>query len=437
MKKLSLLALLFSAPVLLLADENATTVATAVAPKLDGANTAWVLMATALVMLMTPAGLALFYGGMTRGKNLLNTIAMSFTAYAIASVVWVLWGYSLAFGTDVGGVIGSLTLFLSDIKVTDIWATGNIPTLLFVAFQMTFAAIAVALASGSVIERFKINTWMIFVVIWLTIVYAPIAHMVWGGGMLAKDGALDFAGGTVVHINAGVAGLVLAIMLGKRKDYGKAMFPSSVALTVLGAVLLWFGWFGFNAGSELAADGIAANAFLVTNTAAAVGALSWMAVEYIVYKKYTLLGLASGLVAGLVAITPAAGFVDNTAAIVIGSVAGLVGFVGVNTIKKRFKYDDSLDAFGIHALAGIWGAIATGIFANPAVNSTGKGLLYGNPAQLMIQIKAIIVTIIFTAIGTAVAYGISSLLTGGAKVSAEEESMGLDEATHGEKAFHL
>ncbi len=437
MKKLSLLALLFSAPVLLLADENATTVATAVAPKLDGANTAWVLMATALVMLMTPAGLALFYGGMTRGKNLLNTIAMSFTAYAIASVVWVLWGYSLAFGADVGGVIGSLTLFLSDIKVTDIWATGNIPTLLFVAFQMTFAAIAVALASGSVIERFKINTWMIFVVIWLTIVYAPIAHMVWGGGMLAKDGALDFAGGTVVHINAGVAGLVLAIMLGKRKDYGKAMFPSSVALTVLGAVLLWFGWFGFNAGSELAADGIATNAFLVTNTAAAVGALSWMAVEYIVYKKYTLLGLASGLVAGLVAITPAAGFVDNTAAIVIGAVAGLVGFVGVNTIKKRFKYDDSLDTFGIHALAGIWGAIATGIFANPAVNSTGKGLLYGNPAQLMIQIKAIIVTIIFTAIGTAVAYGISSLLTGGAKVSAEEESMGLDEATHGEKAFHL
>lgn len=437
MKKLSLSALLFSAPALLLADDNVTTAAAAVAPKLDGANTAWVLMATALVMLMTPAGLALFYGGMTRGKNLLNTIAMSFTAYAIASVVWVLWGYSLAFGADVGGVIGSLTLFLSDIKVTDIWATGNIPTLLFVAFQMTFAAIAVALASGSVIERFKITTWMVFVVIWITIVYAPIAHMVWGGGMLAKDGALDFAGGTVVHINAGVAGLVLAIMLGKRKDFGKAMFPSSVTLTVLGAVLLWFGWFGFNAGSELAADGIAANAFLVTNTAAAVAALSWMAVEYIVYKKYTLLGLASGLVAGLVAITPAAGFVDNTAAIVIGAVAGLVGFVGVNTIKKRFKYDDSLDAFGIHALAGIWGAIATGIFANPAVNSLGKGLLYGNPGQLLIQIKAIIVTIIFTAIGTAIAYSISSLITGGAKVSAEEESMGLDEATHGEKAFHL
>ncbi len=440
MKKLSLLAPLFFAPALLLADENATApvaAAVAAAPKLDGANTAWVLTATALVMLMTPAGLALFYGGMTRAKNLLNTIAMSFTAYAIASLVWVLWGYSLAFGTDVGGVIGSLTLFLSDIKVTDIWATGNIPTLLFVAFQMTFAAITVALASGGAIERLKLSTWMIFVVLWVTVVYSPIAHMVWGGGILAKDGALDFAGGTVVHINAGVAGLVLALMLGKRKDYGKAIFPSSITLTLLGAILLWFGWFGFNAGSELAADGIAANAFLVTNTAAAIAALSWMVVEYVVYKKYTLLGLASGLVAGLVAITPAAGFVDNSAALIIGAVAGIVGFVGVNVIKKAFKYDDALDAFGIHALAGIWGAIATGIFANPAVNSLGKGLLYGNPGQVLIQVKAVVVTIVFTAIGTAVVYGISSLVTGGGRVSAEDESIGLDEATHGEKGFHI
>lgn len=440
MKKLNFLAPLLFAPALLLADENATAPVAAVAaaaPKLDGANTAWVLTATALVMLMTPAGLALFYGGMTRAKNLLNTVAMSFTAYVLASIVWVLWGYSLAFGTDIGGVIGSLTFFLSDVKVTDIWATGNIPTLLFVAFQMTFAAITVALASGAAIERLKLSTWMIFVVLWVTVVYTPIAHMVWGGGMLAKDGALDFAGGTVVHINAGVAGLVLALMLGKRKDYGKAIFPSSVTLTMLGAILLWFGWFGFNAGSELAADGIAANAFLVTNTAAAVAALSWMIIEYVVYKKYTLLGLASGLVAGLVAITPAAGFVDNSAALIIGAVAGIVGFVGVNVIKKAFKYDDSLDAFGIHALAGIWGALATGIFANPAVNSAGKGLLYGNPGQVLIQLKAVVVTIIFTAIATAIVYGISSLLTGGGRVSAEDESTGLDEATHGEKAFHI
>jgi len=440
MKKLNFLAPLLFAPALLLADENATAPVAAVAaaaPKLDGANTAWVLTATALVMLMTPAGLALFYGGMTRAKNLLNTVAMSFTAYVLASIVWVLWGYSLAFGADIGGVIGSLTFFLSDIKVTDIWATGNIPTLLFVAFQMTFAAITVALASGAAIERLKLSTWMIFVVLWVTVVYTPIAHMVWGGGMLAKDGALDFAGGTVVHINAGVAGLVLALMLGKRKDYGKAIFPSSVTLTMLGAILLWFGWFGFNAGSELAADGIAANAFLVTNTAAAVAALSWMIIEYVVYKKYTLLGLASGLVAGLVAITPAAGFVDNSAALIIGAVAGIVGFVGVNVIKKAFKYDDSLDAFGIHALAGIWGALATGIFANPAVNAAGKGLLYGNPGQVLIQLKAIVVTIVFTAIATAIVYGISSLLTGGGRVSAEDESTGLDEATHGEKAFHI
>ena len=439
MKKLSLLAALL-APALVLADENATApvaAAAAAAPKLDGANTAWVLMATALVMLMTPAGLALFYGGMTRAKNLLNTVAMSFVGYAIASIVWVLWAYSLAFGTDIGGYIGSLTLFLSDIKVTDIWATGNIPTLLFVAFQMTFAAITVSLASGSAIERMKFSTWMVFVVLWVTVVYAPIAHWVWGGGFLAKDGALDFAGGTVVHINAGVAGLVLAFMLGKRKDHGKAMFPSSILFTVLGAILLWFGWFGFNAGSELAADGIAANAFLVTNTAAAVAALAWMLVEYVVYKKFTLLGLASGLVAGLVAITPAAGFVDNGAAVIIGAVAGVVGFIGVNIVKKALKYDDSLDAFGVHAMAGIWGALATGIFANPAVNSLGKGLLFGNPAQVVIQLKAIVVTIIYTAVATAVVYTVSSLVTGGGRVSAEEESMGLDESTHGEKAFHL
>jgi ammonium transporter, Amt family len=306
-----------------------------------------------------------------------------------------------------------------------------------VAFQMTFAAITVALASGSVIERLKFSTWMVFVVLWVTVVYAPIAHMVWGGGLLAKAGALDFAGGTVVHINAGIAGLVVALILGKRKDHGKAIFPSSVTLTVLGASMLWFGWFGFNAGSELQADGIAASAFLVTNTAASVAALSWMVIEYIVYKKFTLLGLASGAVAGLVAITPAAGFVDASASLIIGAVAGIVGFAGVNVIKKAFKYDDSLDAFGVHALCGIWGAIATGIFANPAINSAGKGLLYGNPGQVLIQVKAILVTIVFTAVATVVVYVIASLVTGGGRVSAEDESIGLDETAHGEKAFHI
>ena len=406
-------------------------------PVLDVGNTAWVLMATALVMLMTPAGLALFYGGMSRSKNLLNTIAMSVMGYILASIVWVICGYSLAFGSDISGFIGFDTLFLQGIRVTDLWATGNIPVLLFVAFQMTFAGITVALISGALIERLKFSTWMIFVPIWIVLVYAPIAHWVWGGGFLSKDGVLDFAGGTVVHINAGVAGLVIAIMLGKRSDFGKAMFPSSVTLTVLGASLLWFGWFGFNAGSQLGADGIAANAFLVTNTAAAIAAFSWMIVEYFTYKKFTLLGIASGLVAGLVAITPAAGFVDVMGALIIGAFSGVIAFYGVNGLKRALKYDDSLDAFGIHGLAGIWGAIATGIFANPEVNDLGKGLLYGNANQVLIQAEGVVITAIYTAIATAIIFKIVSLITGGARVGSDEESQGLDEVEHGERAFTL
>lgn len=416
-------------PIALLAEET---------PVLDVGNTAWMIVATAMVMLMTPAGLALFYGGMTRSKNLLNTMAMSVMGYALASLVWVGWGYSMAFGSDIGGMIGSLDyLFLTGIGVNDLWSVGNIPTLLFVAFQMTFAGITVALASGSVIERLKFSTWMVFVILWVTAVYAPIAHWVWGGGFLASEGVLDFAGGTVVHINAGVAGLIMALMLGKRDDYGKAIFPSSVTLTVLGAIFLWFGWFGFNAGSELAADGIAANAFLVTNSAAAAAAFGWMLIEYMVYKKFTLLGIASGIVAGLVAITPAAGFVDVGASIVIGFLGGIFAFYGVNSIKKAFKYDDSLDAFGVHGIAGIWGAIATGLFANPEVNALGKGLFYGNPSQVIIQIEGVVVTILFAAIATALVFKLASLLTGGARVSGIEENTGLDEAMHGEKAFNL
>jgi Amt family ammonium transporter len=407
-------------------------------PVLDGANTAFVLVATALVMLMTPAGLALFYGGLTRSKNLLNTIGMSFAGYAVASVVWIAWAYSLAFGADIGKVIGSLdNPFLSGIAVTDLWATGNIPTLLFIAFQMTFAAIAVALASGAVIERLKFSTWLIFAALWVTAIYAPIAHWVWGGGFLAGDGALDFAGGTVVHINAGVAGLVMAIMLGKRADFNKAIFPSSVTLTVLGASLLWFGWFGFNAGSELAADGIAASAFLVTNTAAAIGLLSWIFIEYLMYKKFTLVGAASGAVAGLVAITPAAGFVGVGASLIIGAFGSVAGLMGIHMLKKRFKYDDSLDVFGIHGLAGIWGAIATGIFADPSINSVGTGLLYGHGIQVWIQAKAVVVTMIYSAVGTYIVFKIASILTGGARVDEYQESVGLDEASHGEKSFNL
>jgi Amt family ammonium transporter len=406
------------------------------APTLSSGDTAWMLVATAFVMLMTPAGLALFYGGMSRSKNILNTIGMSFLAYCIASVVWVLWGYTLAFGPDIGGFIGGLDkIFMKGIGVETL--SGSIPELLFAAFQGTFAAITVALASGSVIERLKFSTWFIFTILWVTVVYAPVAHWVWGGGFLGNDGALDFAGGTVVHINAGIAGLVMALLLGKRKGYGKAAFlPSSVVLTVLGAALLWFGWFGFNAGSELAADGVAASAFLVTNVAASIAAISWILTEWIVFRKPTLLGAASGVVAGLVAITPAAGFVDVTGALIIGLVAGILGWFGVFVLKKRIGYDDSLDAFGVHGLCGIWGAIATGIFAVKAIGGT-PGVLEGNLPQLWIQLKAVIATIVYSGIMTAVVYFVSSILTGGARVSEEEEIEGLDSAIHGEKGFNL
>ncbi len=413
--------------------------ATALAGETKGLNTgdtAWMLAATAMVMLMTPAGLALFYGGMSRSKNILNTIGMSFLAYCLASVVWVLWGYTLSFGHDVGEVIGGLEkLFLKGITPETL--SGTIPELLFVAFQGTFAAIAVAIASGSVIERLKFSTWLIFVVLWITFVYAPVAHWVWGGGFLAHDGALDFAGGTVVHINSGIAGLVMAILLGKRRHYGKkAFFPSSVVLTVLGAALLWFGWFGFNGGSALSANGSAATAFLITNVAASVAAISWMATEWMFLKKPTLLGAASGAVSGLVAITPAAGYVNVLGAFLIGLVAGVLGWFGVFVLKKKLGYDDSLDAFGVHGLNGIWGAIATGIFAVKSVGGT-PGVLEGNLPLLWVQTKAVLITVVFSAVMSGVVYGIASLLTGGARVPEDVEIEGLDSAVHGERGFNL
>ena len=404
--------------------------------KLNSGDTAWMLVATALVMLMTPAGLALFYGGMTRTKNILNTIGMSFLAYCIVSVVWVLWGYTLAFGPDFHGVIGNLSkLFMRGITPETL--SGTIPEFLFAAFQGTFAAITVALASGAVVERLKFSTWLVFSVIWATLVYAPVAHWVWGGGFLAHDGALDFAGGTVVHINAGIAGLVMAVLLGKRRGYGRtAFFPSSVVLTVLGAALLWFGWFGFNAGSALAANGSAATALLVTNVAASIAAISWLVTEWVILKKPTLLGAASGAVAGLVAITPAAGYVDVFGALVIGLVAGVLGWFGVFVLKKKLGYDDSLDAFGVHGVNGIWGAIATGIFAVKEIGGT-PGVLEGNLPLLWIQVKAVLVTVIFSAVMTAVVFKVASLITGGARVTEEVEIEGLDSAVHGEKGFNL
>ncbi len=407
------------------------------AEAIDTGDTAFIIIATALVMVMTPAGLALFYGGMSRYKNLLNTYAMTFVAYCVGSVVWVMWGYSLAFGPDQAGLVGGLNnAFLAGIGVDSI--SGSIPTLVFVVFQMTFAAITVALVLGSVVDRMKFSSWIVFSVLWLTFIYSPIAHWVWGGGWMAEMGALDFAGGTVVHINAGVAGLVLSYVVGKRIGYGKTpMFPSSVSLTALGAALLWFGWFGFNAGSELAADGIAASAFLVTNTSAAMGALGWMFAEWLIKKKPTLLGIASGVVAGLVAITPAAGFVGLISSLIIGGVAGVLGFFSVAILKHKIGYDDSLDAFGVHGMCGIWGALATGLFANPAINELGKGLFFGNPGQLFIQAVSIVGTIVFTAVGTLVIVYITKAITGGLRVSEEEEALGLDNAIHGERAFEI
>jgi len=410
----------------------------AFANTLDSGNTAWMMIATALVMLMTPAGLALFYAGMTRAKNTLNTYMMVFSAYALATIVWVFWGYSLTFGDDIGGIIGNLKyLFLNGIDFNSLESSGY-PTFIFIAFQGTFAAITVAIASGSIIERTKFSTWLVFVVLWLTFVYAPLAHMVWGGGFLMGDGALDFAGGTVVHMNGGLAGLIAAIMIGKRKGYPKAqMMPSSVILTALGAALLWFGWFGFNAGSAFGADTIAATAFLMTNFAAAAGTVTWIILDYIKFKKPTLLGAATGAVAGLVAITPAAGFVNVIGALIIGIGGSISAFFGVTTIKKIFKVDDSLDAFGVHFIAGLWGAIATGFFALKELAWDGPLKNGDRFSQIIIQIESVLVTIVFVSIMTIIVLKVASFITKGARVDEESEIEGLDRAEHGEKGFNL
>jgi len=403
------------------------------APKLDTGDTAWMLTATALVMLMSLPGLAIFYGGLAKAKDTLNTIAMVFTAYAIASVVWVIYGYSLAFGTDIGGIIGSPEkLFLSGVNVESLQET--IPELLFVAFQGTFAAITVALISGSYVERMKFSAWLLFSILWVSLVYVPVAHWVWGGGFLGEMGALDFAGGTVVHINAGIAGLVGALILGKRKD--TALIPSNLPMVVVGAGLLWFGWFGFNAGSAVASNALASAAWLNTNVATAVAALSWMFVEWLHAKKPTVLGLASGAIAGLVAITPAAGFVNVIGAIIIGLVAGVVPYFAVAVLKHKLGYDDALDVFGIHGVAGILGAVLTGVFADPSINEAGKGLLYGNPGQVLVQALAVVITIIYDAIATLVILMVVKALTG-LRVSPEEEISGLDSSQHREKAYNL
>ncbi len=410
--------------------------------RLDTGDTAWMMISTALVLLMTPAGLALFYAGMTRSKNVLNTYAMVFGAFVVAFVVWIVAGYSIAFGTSdsaaLQNVIGGFgNVMLDGIKWTDL--SGTYPTYVFVAFQGTFAAITVAIASGSVIERIKFSTWLVFVAIWELVVYAPVAHMVWGGegAFLFDAGALDFAGGTVVHMNGGLAGLVLAILVGKRTGYPKsAMKPATVLLTALGAALLWFGWYGFNAGSAFGANAIAGLALLTTTVSTAAAAITWMLAEWFVYKKPTLLGIATGAVSGLVAITPAAGFVGVGGAFIIGIFGTLFAFWGVTVLKKKLGYDDSLDAFGVHFLAGLFGALATGVLA-----LKDDELLWDGPlkesgdrvAQFMVQVESVVIVGLFTLIGTVVVYYIATALTGGSRVDEESEIIGLDESVHGER----
>ena len=432
-----LLSMMMLLPTLALAEE---------APTLDSGDTAWMMVSTALVLLMTPAGLALFYAGMTRTKNVLNTYAMVMGAFVVAFVVWVLAGYSIAFGTNESAALQNVfggfgNVFLSGINWSDL--SGSYPTFVFIAFQGTFAAITVAIAAGSAIERMKFSTWILFVVLWGLVVYAPITHMVWGGAgaYLFDAGALDFAGGTVVHMNGGLAGLVLAIMLGKRAGYPKtAMQPVSIILTAAGAALLWFGWYGFNGGSAFGANAVAGLAVLTTTIATAAAGLTWMLIEWFMFKKPTLLGIASGIVAGLVAITPAAGFVGVGGAFIVGIVGAAIGFFGVAILKKKLGYDDSLDAFGIHFLAGLWGAIATGIFA-----LNDQDLLWDGPlkadgdrmGQLFVQFESVLIVGLWTLVGTIVVYLIVSALTGGARTDEETETMGLDEAVHGERGFNL
>jgi Amt family ammonium transporter len=427
-----------TAPALVMAEEAAAPAAAAAAapaPKIDSGDTAWMIVATAFVMLMSLPGLALFYGGLAKTKDALNTMAMTFVTFCIASILWVMYGYSFSFVGE-GSFIGNASrAFLKGIgpdSISDLAKT--IPEYIFIAYQLTFAAITVALASGAYIERMKFSAWVLFSVLWMTLVYLPVAHWVWGGGFLAKLGALDFAGGTVVHVNAGIAALVGALILGKRRT--KAIMPGNLTLVVTGAGLLWFGWFGFNAGSALAANGLAGAAFINTNTAAAVAALAWMFVEWKHSGKPTVLGLASGAVGGLVAITPAAGFVNIGGAIIIGIAAGIIPFYAVAKLKPLLGYDDTLDAFGIHGIGGTLGAILTGVFADPAINSAGKGLLYGNPGQLWTQIVAVLATVAYSAIVTAVIFLVIKVMVG-LRVDAEEETVGLDESQQGERAYNL
>ncbi|MGE4536807.1 MAG: ammonium transporter [Desulfovibrio sp.] len=404
---------------------------------MNAADTAFVLISAALVMLMTP-GLALFYGGMVRGKNILGTLMHSNILLGTVTIIWAIVGYSLAFGGDIGGLIGNLDyVFLRGVGTAAKPGVDNIPHLAFMIFQCMFAVITPALITGAFAERIKFSGFLVFTTLWMIVVYSPMAHWVWGGGWMAKMGALDFAGGAVVHMSSGASALAAALYLGPRRGYGKQAFiPHNLPLTILGAGLLWFGWFGFNAGSALAANGLAASAFVTTHLAAAAAAVSWIVVEWLHRGKPTTLGMASGAVAGLVAITPAAGFVEPMPAILMGLVAGALCYGGV-LLKSRLKYDDALDVVGIHGLGGTFGALATGLFATTAVNDAGaNGLFYGNPGQLWIQFVSVVATWAYCFVMSLILFKVVDLMVG-IRVSLDDETKGLDVSQHSEVGYQL
>jgi Amt family ammonium transporter len=433
MKKYFLLSLLFTLPIVGVAFAETQ----ASSPKVDTGDTAWLLISSALVMLMTP-GLALFYGGMVRTKNVLGTIMQSFIALGVISIQWVLYGYSLAFGPDIGHVIGGLKwVGLQGVGLDpfpDYSAT--VPHQAFMIFQMMFAVITPALITGAFAERFKFKTYLVFLILWATFVYDPIAHWVWGtGGWIRNLGALDFAGGLVVHVSSGVAALAAALMVGKRKGYGEEpMPPHNMTMTLLGAALLWFGWFGFNGGSAVSSGSLATSAFVVTHLSTAAAALSWMIAEWLYRGEPTVLGAASGAVAGLVAITPASGFVGPVSAILIGLVAGLLCYSAIN-LKAKLGYDDSLDVVGVHGVGGTWGALATGLFASKMINSAGNdGLFFGNPSLIGIQALSVVSAWIYSFVVTLIILKILDW-TMGLRVTDEHEVNGLDLSQHGEVGY--
>lgn len=403
---------------------------------MNSGDTAFMIVATAMVMLMTPA-LALFYGGMVRSKNVLSTIMQSFICLGVVTIIWVVYGYSMAFGTDIGGIIGGMDYFMLKDVTGEVMEGTTIPHLVFCAFQLMFAVITPALITGAFAERIKFSAFLLFTIFWVTFVYFPICHWVWGGGWISHHGGLDFAGGTVIHINSAAAALVAAILVGKRKGWGKEpMHPHNISMTVLGAGLLWFGWFGFNAGSALAADGIAANALMTTHVAAACAAVSWIIAEWVIQGKPTTLGAASGAVAGLVAITPGAGFVSPASAIIIGLVAGVVCYLALLG-KAKLGYDDALDVVAVHGVGGLWGALATGLFATLAVNPAGAdGLFAGNPKLLLVQAMDAGATIVYSVIVSFIILKSIDMVIG-LRVEADDEVQGLDISQHSEIGYTI